>query len=150
LLAADVGITGGLRDHQVTAQAVLDLLDWNLFRVAVGDVLAGGNDLLANLDAILVEVLDVVSHLAWLAEQLIDQVSVESLDVDLDLVSRYHGRCGIDADGLHRVPVLRPAEKNDNTQYGGQHPTTSQCNLQACRGGAGPPRPAGEKLMCFA
>src|SRR5262249_25072662 len=90
LLAEDVGSAGGLGDHQVTAQAVLDLLDWNLLRVAVGDVLAGGNDLLADLDAVLVEVLDIVSHLAWLAEQLIDQVSVESLDVDLNLVSRHH------------------------------------------------------------
>src|SRR4029077_3101048 len=77
LLAADVGIAGGLGDHQVTAQAVLDLLDGNLLRVAVGDVLAGGNNLLADLDAVLVEVFNVISHLARLAEQLIDQVSVE-------------------------------------------------------------------------
>jgi len=104
----------------------------------------------ADLDAVLVEVFDVVSHLARLAEQLVDQVSVEGLDVDLDLVSRHHRRCGIDADGLHRVPVLSPAEKNDDTQYGSQHPTASQCDLQTCGGGAGPPRPAGKKLMCFA
>src|SRR5262245_42162761 len=124
-----MGVAGGLGSHQVTAQTVLDLLNRNQLGVAVGDVLAGGDDLLADLDAILVEVSDILSHLARPAEQLVRQVSVEGLDVNPDLVSRHHGRGRIDTERLRRALVLGPAQKSDYAQRARQYPTGAERSL---------------------